>query len=99
MYEMKMKLRSIYDKQVENKRARKEFEKQVDLAQGRVWEQDYKNYIQFQNDTNKKIRELNRQNILALDNQLKVGKNNAGIGMSDTEKAINKEILEKALDN
>ncbi len=95
--EMKIKLKSIYDKQVANKKARKEYEKQVDLAQGKIWEQDYQNYIKYQNETNKRIRELNRQNIMALDNQVKLGKRYSDVGMSDTEKAINKDLLDKAL--
>ena len=94
--ENKIKLRKIYDKQVENKKAKKEFEKQVDLAQGRIWKQDYQNYINYQNELNKKIKELNRQNIVALDNQVKLGKKYVDVGMSETEKALNKEILEKA---
>ena len=94
--ENRIKLRNIYDKQVENKKARKEYEKQVDLAQGRIWEQDYQNYINYQNETNKRIRELNRQNNLAIDNQLKNGKKYYDYGMSETEKAINKDLLDKA---
>ena len=94
--ENRIKLRNIYDKQVENKKARKEYEKQVDLAQGRIWEQDYQNYINYQNETNKRIRELNRLNNLAIDNQLKNGKKYYDYGMSETEKAINKDLLNKA---
>ena len=68
----------------------------MDLAQGRIWEQDYKNYINYQNEIKRRIRELNQQNIAALDSQVKLGKKNADIGMSETEKALNKELLEKA---
>ena len=96
LIENKIKLRKIYDKQVENKKARKEYEKQVDLAQGRIWKQDYENYINYQNEINKKIKDLNRQNISALDNQVKYGKKYADVGMSETEKALNRELLEKA---
>ena len=94
--ENKIKLRKIYDMQVENKKARKEYEKQVDLAQGRIWEQDYKNYINYQNEINRKIKELNQQNINALDNQIKCRTKSIDAGMSETEKALNKELLEKA---
>ena len=94
--ENKIKLRKIYDMQVENKKARKEYEKQVDLAQGRIWEQDYKNYINYQNEINKKIKELSQQNINALENQIKVRTKSIDAGMSETEKALNKELLEKA---
>ena len=94
--ENKIKLRKIIDKQIEYKKARKEFEKQVNLAKERIWEQDYKNYINYQKEINKKIRELNRQNNLILDNQAKAGKIYDDLGMSDTEKAKNRELLEKA---
>ena len=94
--ENKIKLRKIYDMQVENKKARKEYEKQVDLAQGRIWEQDYKNYINYQNEINRKIKELNQQNIDALNNQVKYRTKSIDAGMSETEKALNKELLEKA---
>ena len=94
--ENKIKLRKIYDMQVENKKARKEYEKQVDLAQGRIWEQDYKNYINYQNEINRKIKELNQQNIDALNNQVKYRTKSIDAGMSETEKALNKEVLEKA---
>ena len=94
--ENKKYLRSIYDKQVANKMKRKEFEKQVNLAQGRIWEQDYKNYINYQNETNRKIRELYKQNISALDAQVKAGKTDIDSGMSPAEKAMNRELLEKA---
>ena len=94
--ENKIKLRKIHDMQVENKKARKEYEKQVDLAQGRIWEQDYKNYINYQNEINRKIKELNQQNIDALNNQVKYRTKSIDAGMSETEKALNKELLEKA---
>ena len=94
--ENKIKLRKIYDKQIENKKARKEYEKQVDLAQGRIWEQDYKNYINYQNEINKRIKELNIQNITSQENQVK-NKKYYDLGMSETEKALNKDLLEKAI--
>ena len=96
MNENKIKLRKIYDQQVENKKARKEFERQVDLAQGRIWEQDYKNYINYERETNKKIKELIRENMASMDNQAKGPKKYYDYGMSETEKALHKEILEKA---
>lgn len=96
MNENKIKLKKIIDKQIENKKAKKEFEKQVDLAIERIMKQDYNNYINYQNEINKRIKELNRQNILEWENQAKAGKKYADYGMSETEKALNKELLEKA---
>ena len=94
--EIQKKLKSIYDQQVKDKLAKKEYERQVDLAQGRIWKQDYENYLKYENETSKRIKELIRKNISALDNQVKFGKKNVDDGMSQNEKAMNKDILEKA---
>ena len=94
--EKQMMLRKIYDQQIKTKKAKLEFEKQVDLAQGKIWEQDYKNYINYQNEINRRIKELSKQNILALENQVKYGKNCVDAGMSETEKEMNKDLIEKA---
>ena len=45
-----------------------------------------KNYINYQNEIKRRIRELNQQNIAALDSQVKLGKKNVDVGMSETEK-------------
>ena len=96
MIENQIKLKKINDKIIENKKARKEFEKQVDLAIERIMKQDYNNYINSQNEINKRIMELNRQNILEWEKQSKSKMKNPDYGMSETEKALNKELLEKA---
>ena len=96
MKENQKKLKLFYDKQVEEKKAKKEYEKQVDLAQGRIWKQDYLNYLQYENETNRRIKELIRKNMSALNDQAKFKKKNVDDGMSENEKAMNKEMLEKA---
>ena len=69
--ENQKKLKMFYDKQVEDKKAKKEYERQVDLAQGRIWKQDYLNYLQYENETSRRIKELIRKNMLSLKNQTK----------------------------
>ena len=96
MKENQRKLKMYYDKQVEEKKAKKEYERQVDLAQGRIWKQDYLNYLQYENETSRRIKELIRKNMSALNNQANAKKKNVDDGMSENEKAMNKEILEKA---
>ena len=96
MKENQKKLKMFYDKQVEEKKAKKEFERQVDLAQGRIWKQDYLNYLQYENDTSRRIKEMIRKNMSALNNQ--PVKKNIDDGMSENEKAMNKEMLEKAME-
>ena len=94
--EIQKKLKLIYDQQVKDKLAKKEYERQVDLAQGRIWKQDYENYVKFENETSRRIKELIRQNMAALNNQAKLGKKNIDDGISPNEIAMNKDILEKA---
>ena len=96
MKENKKKLKMFYDKQVEEKKAKKEYERQVDLAQGRIWKQDYLNYLQYENDTNRRIKELIRKNMSFLNEQNNAKRKNVDEGMSENEKAMNKEMLEKA---
>jgi hypothetical protein len=96
MKENQKKLKMFYDKQVEEKKAKKEFERQVYLAQGRIWKQDYLNYLQYENDTSRRIKEMIRKNMSALNNQ--PVKKNIDDGMSENEKAMNKEMLEKAME-
>ena len=96
MKENQKKLKLFYDKQVEEKKAKKEYERQVDLAQGRVWKQDYLNYLQYENETSRRIKELIRKNMSALNNQANSKKKKVDEGMSENEKAMNKELLEKA---
>ena len=96
MKENQKKLKLFYDMQVEEKKKKKEFERQVDLAQGRIWKQDYLNYLQYENETNRRIKELIRKNMSALNDQAKFKKKNVDDGMSENEKAMNKEMLEKA---
>ena len=93
MKENQKKLKLFYDMQVEEKKKKKEFERQVDLAQGRIWKQDYLNYLQYENETNRRIKELIRKN---LSDQTKLKKKNVDDGMSENEKAMNKEMLQKA---
>ena len=94
--EISKKLIESHDKQIQIKKAREEFEKIVDRAQIRIWEQDYRNYMMLENERKEKIRELNQKNIEALENQVKYGKKGVDVGMSDYEKAQNKEALQKA---
>jgi len=95
--ESQKKLKMFYDKQVEDKKAKKEYERQVDLAQGRIWKQDYLNYLQYENETSRRIKELIRKNMDSLSNQAQSKKKNVDDGMSDNEKAMNKDILEKVM--
>ena len=94
--ENKKMMKEYYDQQVKEKLAKKEFEHQIDLAQGRIWNQDYKNYIEKEKETNRKVREFAKKNLAALDAQVKMGKYDVDKGMSAAEREMNMEILRQA---
>ena len=66
------------------------------MAQGRIWNQDYKNYIEKEKETNRIVRELAKKNLAALDAQVKMGKYDVDKGMSAAEREMNLEILRQA---
>ena len=94
--ENKKMMKEFYDKQVKEKKAKEEYEHQIDLAQGRIWNQDYQNYIEKEKETNRKVRELAKKNLAALDAQVKMGKYDVDKVMSAAEIEMNMEILRQA---
>jgi len=92
----KIKYRKILDKQVAERLRQKSKEKEVDLVQGQIWKKDAEIYKQQEADVRRIIREMYRQNLKALDEQVKMGKNSVDGGMSNYEKLINKEALKEA---
>ena len=54
--------------------------------------------LEYKKEVKKIIREMNIRNLKALDEQVKMGKQNVDHGMSELEKAMNRDILEKAYD-
>ena len=94
--ENKKMMKEFYDKQVQEKKEKEEKEHQINLAQGRIWNQDYKNYIETEKENNRIVRELAKRNLSILDAQVKMGKYDVDNGMSPAERAMNFEILRKA---
>ena len=94
--ENKKMMKEYYDQQVKEKMAKKEYEHQIDLAQGRIWNQDYKNYIEKEKETNRKVREFAKKNLATLEAQIKLGKYDVDKGMSAAEREMNLEILRQA---
>ena len=94
--ENKKMMKEYYDRQVKEKKDREEAEHQTDLAQGRIWKLDYKNYIDRENEKNRIVRDLAKKNLKILDAQVKMGKYDVDKVMSTTEKEMNLEILRKA---
>ena len=94
--ENKKIMKEYYDKQVKEKRIKEDFEHQINLAQGRIWKQDYKNYLETEKENNRIIRELAKKNLSVLDAQVKMGKYDVDKTMSTAEREMNLEILRKA---
>ena len=89
-------MKEFYDKQVQEKKAKENYEHEIDLAQGRIWNQDYINYVESQNEINRKKREFEKKNLKILDAQIKMGKYDVDKGMSEDERKMNYEILKQA---
>ena len=94
--ENKKMMKEFYDKQVKQKKDKEEEEHQINLAQGKIWNQDYKNYIETEKENNRIIRELAKRNLSILDAQVKMGKYDVDKTMSTAEREMNLEILRKA---
>ena len=94
--ENKKMIKNFLDKQCEEKRKEKEYEHQIDLCQGRIWEQDTKNYYEHEKEVAAIIRAMNKNNLEALKYQINYNNNQNHEGMSENEKAMNRDLLEKA---
>ena len=94
--ENKKMLKEYYDRQVKEKKAKEDMEHQINLAQGRIWNQDYKNYIETEKENNRIVRDLAKKNLSILDAQVKMGKYDVDKTMSTAEREMNLEILRKA---
>lgn len=93
--EMKKTLRAFYDKQVEDKKKRKEIEKQMDQAQKNIWIQDEEYYRQHNKEVDKIIRNMNIKNLNTLKSQIENRNNKNGNKMTAQERQMNKELLQK----
>ena len=92
----KINYRNYLDKQVARRKLNDEYEKKVDLEQGRIWKEDTKRFREREKEVARIIREMNKRNLEALNEQVKRGKAIVDHGMSETEKAMNKDILKEA---
>ena len=92
----KVNYRNYLDKQVARRKLDDDYEKKVDLEQGRIWKEDTKRFYEKEKEVARIIREMNKRNLEALNEQVKRGKTIVDHGMSETEKAMNKEILREA---
>jgi hypothetical protein len=88
-------LRDFYDKQVLEKKAKDEYEKQLDKVQADIWKKDCEQFFEREKETNKMIRDFEKNNVKELDKQVKMGKYDVD-KMTEFEKEYNYELLQKA---
>ena len=91
-------IKKYLDMQIEEKKKEEKFLKLLDEEQARIWNIDCKKYFDDENIVEKKIKFMNKKNFECLINQMeekKRSKSRQNI-MSDTEFAMNRDILEKA---
>ena len=88
-------LKDFYDRQVLERKARDEYEKQLDKVQADIWKKDCEQFFEREKETNKMIREFEKNNVKELDKQVKMGKYDVD-KMTEFEKEYNYELLQKA---
>ena len=88
-------LKDFYDRQVLERKARDEYEKQLDKVQADIWKKDCEQFFEREKETNKMIREFEKNNVKELDKQVKMGKYDVD-KMTEFEKEYNYELVQKA---
>ena len=91
----KFELKKYLDMQIEEKKKEEDFLKSLDDEQARIWAIDCKKYFEDERDIERKIRLMNKRNLDLVMEQINKKKNKKNC-MSDTEYAMNRDLLEKA---
>ena len=94
--ENKKMMKEYYDQQVREKKAKEEYEHQINLAQGKIWNKDFIEYVENEKEKKRIERDLAKRNLSILDAQVKMGKYDVDKTMSTAEREMNFEILRKA---
>ena len=88
-------MRDFYDKQVEEKKQRELYEKNLDKIQAQIWKQDTDTFFAKEKEIKKTIRDFEKNNVKELDKQVKMGKYDVD-KMNQFEKDYNYDLLQKA---
>ena len=91
----KFELKKYLDMQIEERKKEEDFLKSLDDEQARIWAIDCKKYYDDERAIESKIRAMNKRNLDLVMEKIKKKKkkNNA---MTDSEYAMNRELLQKA---
>ena len=95
-YKEKFELKKYLDMQIEERKKEEDFLKSLDYEQARIWALDCKKYNDDEKEINTRIREMNKRNMNILMDQINKNRNKKKTGMSDTEYAMNRKLLEQA---
>jgi len=88
-------MKEFYDKQVQEKKERNEYEKNIDRIQAEIWKKDTDTFFEKEKEVRKLIRDYEKNNVKELDKQVKMGKYDVD-KMNQFEKDYNYELLQKA---
>jgi hypothetical protein len=92
----KYELKKYLDMQIEEKRKEEEFLKSLDDEQARIWGIDCKKYHDDEKAIETKIRAMNKRNLELLRDQMNKKNTASKTAMTDTEYAMNRDLLTKA---
>ena len=88
-------MRDFYDKQVQEKKDRELYEKNIDKIQAQIWKKDTDDIFAKEKEVKKVIRDFEKNNVKELDKQVKMGKYDVD-KMTQFEKDYNYDLLQKA---
>lgn len=82
--------------QIEERKKEEEFLKSLDDEQARIWAIDCKKYFEDERAIESKIRAMNKRNLELVMDQINNKKKKKKNAMSDTEYAMNRDMLQRA---
>jgi hypothetical protein len=92
----KNELKKYLDMQIEEKKKEEDFLKSLDDEQARIWAIDCKKYHDDEKAIENKIRTMNQKNLQLLREQMNRKNNTNSRTMTDSEYAMNRDLLTKA---
>jgi len=95
IHDNKKDIKKFLDMQVEEKRRNLEFEKTLNFEQSKIWKIDGEKQKMQEDETNEKIKVMNKSNKDFLMRQIQDRKIKKNEKMSDSEYKLNREVLEK----
>ena len=96
IHDDKINLRKYYDNQIKEKKLLEKYEKDIDKVQADIWKKDEQMYIENEKEVNKIIKDMYKRNLKALDELVQNKKKDNFVGMSENEKAMNRDLIQKA---